>query len=46
MSTNLHSIKEAEDRVRASLFSALNSTVILYLALIGVIILGVVFARG
>lgn len=46
MSTALRHVRETEDRMKASLFSALNSAWFLMLVLLAVLVLGVVLPRG
>jgi uncharacterized membrane protein affecting hemolysin expression len=46
MSVNLHAIRHAEERAKASLFHTLNSTMLIYSMLLIIIVLGIVLARG
>ena len=46
MSARVHQFRNAEDRVRTTLASALNSTLVLYMVLIAVILIGLVLAKG
>ncbi len=45
MSVNLHHLRESEDRIKASLVSALNSALILVLMLLVILAVGFVLAR-
>jgi hypothetical protein len=44
MSVTLHSLKQSEDRLKRSLTSAMNSTIVLYVVMIFIILLGFLLA--
>ena len=46
MSTRIQAFRHTEDRLRASIASALSSAFLIYAALLGVIILGLLLARS
>ncbi len=46
MTTRVHPFRDAEDRVKTTLATALNSTLVLYMVLIGVILIGFVLAKN
>lgn len=46
MSVNLHAMRHAEERAKASLFHALNSAMMVYSVLLIIIVLGIVLARA
>ncbi len=46
MYLSLHRLKESEDRMKASVTSALNSTIVLAVTFLLILLFGIVLARG
>ncbi len=45
MAAHLHAFKDAEERIKMRMFSALNSALIVYLTLLLLLIAGIIFSR-